>query len=205
MSIHWQVHEITRDWDCPSKASLTAGELREINALALETGFHEVHLLETSKIVVAHWVGLKCRYGCANYNNSWCCPPATPSLEKTKELLSEYELALLLVGERTNEHFYRNNRLKRRGQIKQWKATVSLERKLFLKGYYKAFGLPGESCALCKTCSYPDNCLFPIEKRPSIEACSIDIFKTLEGLGRRIHLAKGITESYLTYSLILLQ
>ena len=201
---HQKIKDITSDWDCPAKSALSAGDFAVIKEMAEDTGFSEVHLLETSKIVTAHWVGLKCRYGCANYNTSWCCPPATPSLEQTRELLSEYELALLLVSEKTNEHFYRRNRAKRRIQVKEWKATVALERKLFLKGYYKAFGLPGEACALCEQCSFPDNCLFPSEKRPSIESCSIDIFKTIQNRGSRIHLAKAPDESYHCYSLILL-
>ncbi len=201
---HIKIVEITRDWECPAKGNLTATKLKKITKMAHETGFAEVYPLETSKIVTAHWVGLKCRYGCDNYNTSWCCPPATPSLEKTRELLSEYELALLLVGSKVNEHFYRKNRTKRRVQLKEWKATISLERKLFLQGFYKAFGLPAEACALCEKCAFPDNCRFPNEKRPSVEACSIDIFKTIERLGNRIHLALKPKESYRAYSVILL-
>jgi predicted metal-binding protein len=200
-----KIHAITKDTAYPVKGSLSAEEMKMVTEMAMETGFQEVFPLETAKIVTAHWVGLKCRYGCSNYNTTWCCPPATPSLEETRELLKEYHWALLLVGTKKHEHFYRRNRAKRRNQIREWKLTVALERRLFLSGFYKAFGLPGEACALCERCSFPENCKFPNEKRPSIEACSIDIFKTIELLGSRIHLAKDPNESYHSYSLILLK
>jgi predicted metal-binding protein len=178
--------------------------LDEITLLAKELGFIDVQPLQTSEIVTASWVGLKCRYGCANYNTSWCCPPAAPDLPTTRGLLSEYELALLLISENTNEHFYRNSSEKRRRQIQRWKATVALERKLFLMGYYKAFGLPAEACALCKDCAYPKQCKFPNEKRPSLEACSIDVFQTLRNLGKSAGLVCNVADCYHSYSLILL-
>ncbi|AFM23593.1 DUF2284 domain-containing protein [Desulfomonile tiedjei] len=185
-------------------SNLTVDALEEIELIAKDLGFIEVHLLETSHIVTARWVGLKCRYGCANYNTSWCCPPAAPDLETTRDLLAEYDSALLLVTENCNEHFYRNSGEKRRIQIRQWKSTVALERKLFLMGYYKAFGLPAECCALCKECAYPNQCKFPNEKRPSLEACSIDVFQTLKRLGKSISIVHNIEDSYRSYSLILL-
>jgi predicted metal-binding protein len=178
--------------------------IEEIKAMAKELGFHDLRIIRTAEIVTARWVGLKCRYGCANYNSSWCCPPASPSLEATCELLSEYSLALLLMTRAKNEHFYRGTAQKRRWQIKQWKATVALERKLFLMGYYKAFGLPSDTCALCKKCSYPGRCKFPNEKRPSLEACSIDVFQTIRKLGKSVDLAESVKDSYNSYSLILL-
>jgi predicted metal-binding protein len=184
--------------------ALTQDALEEIDLVAKESGFREVHLLKTSEIVIARWVGLKCRYGCANYNTTWCCPPAAPDLPTMRELLSEYEVALLLVSDGNHEHFYRNNAAKRRQQIQRWKSTVALERKLFLMGYYKAFGLPAETCALCKECGYPKQCKFPNEKRPSIEACSIDVFQTLKNLGQSAGLARRVEDSYSSYSLILL-
>lgn len=187
-----------------SPSLMSPDSMEEIDLLAKELGFIEVHALKTSDIVTARWVGLKCRYGCANYNTSWCCPPAAPDLQTTRDLLSEYDLALLLISKDANEHFYRNSPEKRRKQIKHWKSTVALERKLFLMGYYKAFGIPAETCALCKECSYPKQCKFPNEKRPSLEACSIDVFQTIKRIGKSASLARNVADSYHSYSLILL-
>ncbi len=198
------VQEICRTRGVHSPISISQDILEEIERLAKELGFNEVHLIHTSKIVVARWVGLKCRYGCAKYNTNWCCPPAAPELEAIRELLAEYDLALLLIRECNNEQFYRNTNDKRRFQIKQWKSTIALERKLFLMGYYKAFGFPADTCALCKQCAYPEQCKFPNEKRPSLESCSIDVFQTLKRVGKTVGLARNVNDTYYSYSLILL-
>jgi predicted metal-binding protein len=199
-----KVQHINRTMGVNVGATVTQETLEEIDRLAQGFGFEEVHLLKTSEITTARWVGLKCRYGCANFNKSWCCPPAAPDLEAIRELMREYELAVLVISDNRNQHFYRNAMEKRRAQIKQWKATIALERRLFLMGFYKAFGLPAETCALCKECAYPDQCRFPNEKRPSLEACSIDVFNTLTRLGKSAGLARKVEDSFHSYSLILL-
>jgi predicted metal-binding protein len=199
-----EVHDMPCRQDDNVLITMEPEAIEEIKGMAQELGFDEARMIRTAEIVTARWVGLKCRYGCANYNTSWCCPPASPNLDATRELLSEYSLALLLLGRSNNKHFYRNSNEKRRRQIKQWKATIALERKLFLMGYYKAFGLPSDTCALCKKCSYPGRCKFPNEKRPSVEACSVDVFQTIRRLGRAVELAGSVKDSYNSYSMILL-
>jgi len=74
-----------------------------------------------------------------------------------------------------------------------------------LSGYYKAFALVSECCALCKSCAYPDACRFPNEKRPSVESCAIDAFQTLKNVGRDYDLAHDLKEEYNYYSIILLE
>ncbi len=157
------------------------------------------------KLLVSEWVHLKCRYGCKNYSTNWCCPPATPRPEKVRKVLSEYTTALLLVGSKTCADFYRNNGRKRGMQVKCWKGTIGIERMLFLEGYYKAFSLVGECCALCKTCAYPDECRFPQEKRPSVESFSIDVIGTLKNLGTSSKVATSTGETFNYYGIILLE
>lgn len=168
-------------------------------------GIQGIHLIKTSQIVVAQWVRLKCRYGCGNYNTNWCCPPATVTVKEAKEILREYKIALLLSSEADNPHFYSSISKKRRKQVQFWKSTIAIERELFLLGYHKAFGLISESCVLCKKCAYPENCLFPKEKRPSVESFSIDIFQTLHSIGKAAIVARNSSDHYKHYSIILLE
>lgn len=168
-------------------------------------GLNAIFPFRIDKIVVAEWVHLKCRYGCNRYNTNWCCPPATPKPDKVRSILSEYSRALLLVGSNSCADFYLNNQRKRVTQVRCWKGTVSLERLLFLEGYYKAFSLVGECCALCKECSYPDECRFPQEKRPSVESFSIDVIGTLKNLGTTSTVAAKTGETYNYYGIILLE
>jgi len=170
-------------------------------------GLESILPFHTDEIIIAEWVYLKCRYGCRLYNKNWCCPPATPSPERVRKILEEYSLALLLVGNRTFPEIYHDNdnAKKRAKQVRCWKGTVSLERFLFLEGYYKAFGLVGEACALCKECNYPGDCLFPQEKRPSVESFSIDVIGMLKNLGVSTQVAGHKTESFRYYGIILLE
>jgi len=168
-------------------------------------GLDAIFPFRIDKIEVAEWVHLKCRYGCNQYNTNWCCPPATPSPDKVRAILAEYSTALLLVGSTSCSDFYLNNARKRSSQVRCWKGTISLERTLFLEGYYKAFSLVGECCALCKECAYPDDCRFPQEKRPSVESFSIDVIGTLKNLGTTSTVAAETCETYSYYGIILLE
>ena len=168
-------------------------------------GLNAIFPFSIDKISVAEWVHLKCRYGCNQYNTNWCCPPATPSPDKVRVIISEYSTALLLVGTTNCSDFYLNNERKRISQVRCWKGTISLERMLFLEGYYKAFSLVGECCALCKECAYPDDCRFPQEKRPSVESFSIDVIGTLKNLGTTSEVATKTCETYSYYGIILLE
>ena len=168
-------------------------------------GLSAVFPFNTDKIVVAEWVRLKCHYGCNRFGSNWTCPPATPGPDKVRAILDDYKLALLLVGTKKCSDFYLNNGRKRFSQVRCWKGTVSLERMLFLEGYYKAFSLVGECCALCKECAYPESCRFPQEKRPSVESFSIDVFGTLKNLGKTSMIATDTRETYAYYGLILLE
>lgn len=187
------------------KCQKEKGILEELRNLGKHYNINEIIPLDTSDISVAQWVRLKCKYGCKKYGTSWCCPPETPSPDETKALLCEYSKALLLCGTARNSQFYMDNQKKRRVQVNAWKGTVALERRLFLAGYYKAFALVSENCALCKECAYPDACIFPMDRRPSVESCAIDIFQTLKNIGKPFQLAHDVTDEYNCYSMILLE
>ena len=168
-------------------------------------GLEAVFPFRTEEIVVVEWVNLKCRYGCKLYNTNWCCPPATPNPDEAREILGQYSLALLLVGNQSCQDFYLDNARKRAKQVRYWKGTVSLERLLFLEGYYKAFSLVGETCALCKECLYPNDCLFPQERRPAVESFSIDVIGTLQNLGTTSQVATHQSQTFGYYGIILLE
>lgn len=179
--------------------------LSELGEIGQRYNIHEIIPIKTKDISLAPWVRIKCKYGCSRYCKSWCCPPETPDLEKMQTILEGYREALLLCGTVTNGDFYRDNSKKRRIQVQTWKGTLALERRLFLAGYYKALGLVSENCALCKTCTYPRECKFPSDRRPSVESCSIDIFQTLKNINRQFQIAQDVTSEYNCYSMILME
>lgn len=178
--------------------------LKQLHEKGNQYGLENVIAFNIQEIVIANWVGLKCRYGCSQFNSNWSCPPATPSIAEARELLKEYSTALLLVGSQTCSEFYRDTNRKRTDQVRYWKGTVSLERFLFLEGYDKAFGLVSGACSLCKECAYPEKCLFPMEKRPTVESLSIDLIGTLKNIGIGTPIAMDLKETFKYYSIILL-
>ena len=171
---------------------------------AQKYGWDSVHSIKIEDIAVQNWVRLKCRYGCTNYGQNWCCPPAAPEPEEVRRVLTEYSIALLLVGTLRNPEFY-YSKSSRVIQVRQWKATISMERFLFLEGYYKAFGLTPGACPLCKPCNYPHECKFPFYRRPSVESFCIDFIETLENVGLKSNVAMDKKEHFNFYSLILVE
>jgi predicted metal-binding protein len=178
--------------------------LQRLKESGKEYGLEAIYPISAEEIAVAEWVNLKCRYGCVRYNRSWCCPPATPSPDKVRQILSEYSHAILLQYAHHLPQFYRDEKQKRMGMVRAWKGTVSLERLIFLEGYHKAFSLIGENCALCRDCAYPKNCLFPQEKRPSVVSFSIDVVGTLHRLGMTPHVATDVSGVFTYYAIILI-
>jgi predicted metal-binding protein len=167
-------------------------------------GIERIIPFSSKKIDLAEWVSLKCQFGCSQYNTNWCCPPASPDLAKVRAVLQEYKEALLLIGKRQCKDFYLNNARRRAQQVRSWKEVVRIERQLFLAGYDKAIGLVSGACALCRKCTYPGSCRFPKERRPPIEAFSIDLIGTLKNLGIRTPVAQNTDDTFRYYAIILL-
>ena len=179
--------------------------LRSLLERRRDYGLEKIIRFPIEKIDVAEWVSLKCQFGCSQYNTNWCCPPAVPDLVKTRAVLQEYSQALLLIGSRQCKDFYLNNAKRRAEQVRSWKEVVGIERQLFLEGYDKAISLVSGSCALCKKCTYPEACRFPQERRPPIEAFSIDLIGTLKNLGLNTPVAQNTDEFFKYYAIILLE
>ncbi len=178
--------------------------LKRIAEKGRQYGIETIKPFRVEDFELGEWVGLKCRYGCSQFGTNWSCPPATPELSKAQAIISEYSVALLLIGTQKCSNFYINNTKKRSEQVRYWKGTVSIERQLFLHGYDKAFSLVSGSCSLCKECAYPEACRFPTEKRPTIESLSIDVIGTLKNLGIDTKVAKDPKELFKYYAVILL-
>lgn len=47
-------------------------------------------------MVTAEWVRLKCQFGCGGYGRRLTCPPYSPTPERTRAVLDEYGVAILV-------------------------------------------------------------------------------------------------------------
>ncbi len=179
----------------------------------------DIKLVSTNLVVVADWVSWKCKYGCPAYGKHLCCPPFTPTSGETRKMISEYSSAIIVrlevpAGSGREDA----KRLASEGKTKLQKIVCDLERQAFLSGYYKAFGMSSSPCYLCESCVIEDKlariemiseldavrCRHKDVMRPSMEACGIDIFKTLDNAGYDTKVLKDYAERLELFGMVLL-
>ena len=161
----------------------------------------EAKEITPSSVITAPWVRLKCRYGCGRYGTGYCCPPDAPTPEETREILSNYNRAVLFHYEAA----------KREGEIRFkvlsdfFDDLVDLEGDLFKEGYYKAFVMISGPCTRCTPCAKAEGapCHFGMRARPSMEACGIDVYQTARNNGFPIQPLRTKEETQNIYCLML--
>jgi len=161
---------------------------REIVNAAVELGAKRARLVAPRRVTTAHWVRWKCRFGCSGYQSNLMCPPYAPFPAETREMLDQYKRAVLFEAGR--------------GEPK--KIAVALEKKLFLKGFYKAFGIGAGPCNLCKACAFEEGCRNPELARPSLESCGIDVFATAREHGFTINVVRDLNDAQHYFGLVLI-
>ena len=137
---------------------------------AVALGAKAAKVVDASTIATAPWVRMKCRYGCGCWESSLCCPPHSPTPEETRKVIDSYARAILFEA----------------GGGETKRIAVALEREAFLAGHYKAFGMGAGPCALCDECAFDEGCRHADEARPAMEACGIDVFRTVRANGFEI-------------------
>ncbi len=105
-------------------------------------------------------------------------------------MLDEYNTAILIHSPSAQE------RLR--------ELVVDLEREAFLSGYYKAFALGAGPCHRCKVCHVEQGCRHPGAARPAMEACGIDVFRTVRTAGFPIEVVRDRDCPQNYYALLLL-
>lgn len=115
------------------------------------------------RIITAPWTVFKCQFGCDSYGKNLCCPPFTPTYDKTREILDSYKTLILFTStdKRNVTHF-----------------AVETAREMFLDGYYKAIAFGSGFCNICPDCAGAYPCRNPSKAAPSMEGCGIDVFAT---------------------------
>ena len=168
-------------------------------------------------VAVANWVRLKCRYGCKAYGKHLGCPPYSPTPDETRKILSEYAVGVIARFEALPDRDVPPQRLHHHlwESINRVHETVfQLERRAFLAGCYKAFGFNALPCTFCATCIPEEeervgpfearNCRHKEKVRPSMEACGIDVFKTLDRAGYHLSVLESYSEGFALFGLVLL-
>jgi predicted metal-binding protein len=164
---------------------VTQTHMKKYLEKAKRRGVSWVKIIHPKNVVIAEWVRLKCQYGCGRYGTCLTCPPFSPTPEYTRKMLKPYSKALIMIYDIPPQPQERRIRQKMR------KGIASLEREMFLDGYYKAFGMASGPCNLCKICDITQPCKFEDLARPSMEACGIDVYATLANVGYKLEVVKS--------------
>lgn len=152
-------------------------------------GVRDAHIICPSEVETAAWVRLKCQFGCDGYGQCLVCPPFTPSPEDMRCVLDAYNRAILI-------HFTSDADVKAK--------VADLERSIFLRGAWKAFGLGAGPCYFCEDCPVEKRqCRHPERARPAMEACGIDVFSTVRRAGFPIEVVTHRRQCPNYYGLIL--
>ena len=130
--------------------------------------------------------------GCPNYNTTWSCPPNTPSLEESRELLNKHDYHYIIYME------INASSSKTQTQLEYSFITNQLD--MFIddikKKYPETTIFKSAKCRYCEgngfgDCTCPGNpCRFPDEMWYAPESWGTNIFETMRNIG--INLEKDI-------------
>jgi len=164
-----------------------ANRANDFVQMALDRGAVSAKMVKPSSVITAAWVRWKCQFGCDGFGTSLVCPPHSPTPEETRRVLDGYRRVLLFESPRGRSR----------------KIAVTLEREIFLDGYYKAIGLGAGPCELCETCAFDEGCRHAELARPSMEACGIDVYATARGNGFTIDVVRTRKDPQHYFGLVL--
>jgi predicted metal-binding protein len=175
---------------------------KQLENLFRKHRFEDFKWVDPRKIVVSHWVRMKCMFGCREYGKNACCPPSTPSVDECKDFLGEYAECAVF-------HFQKN--VEKPEDRHDWTKGINarllkMEREVFLAGNPKTFLLFMDSCDVCETCAEERaKCKNKRSARPTPEAMAIDVFSTVKQLNYPIEVLKDYSASMNRYAFLLVE
>ncbi len=204
----------------------SADDMADVNYEVLLSSLKEIYQdispIPAKAVVVADWVRLKCMYGCKAYGRHFCCPPFAPTPAEIRKVLSEYEMAVVIRLVSPSPSATADKDLAwgtaNKAKTDLQKLICDLEKKAFLCGSPKAFGMASSPCHLCKTCAAEERldnglsvsrsdiafCRHRGLARPSMEACGIDVFSTVKNAGYNPGVLTSYSQDLEVYGLVLL-
>jgi predicted metal-binding protein len=179
---------------------LTAEKRQTLESIFKKKGYTDYKWIDPKKIIVAQWVRMKCKFGCAEYGRGGACPPNTPSVAECAQFFSEYSDAVIL-------HF--EGAMDKPEDRHAWSAKINaklvkLEREVFLAGYERAFLLFMDSCCFCKQCTGDrQTCKKPGMARPAPEAMAVDVYSTVRQYGFPINVRTDYRQKMDRYAFLM--
>jgi len=172
--------------------------------MALELGASDAQVIQPARVPTSEWVRWKCQFGCPRYARGYCCPPESPTPIQTRAVLDSYRRGILMHFEIPALPGGAAASRERHNELHE--NVVDLEETVFKDGHYRAFALLFGPCTLCPECAKESGepCNFRGRVRPAMEACGIDVFKTVRDLGGTIRTLRDRSETRHQYALLLI-
>ena len=155
----------------------------KVDSIVFKQGLSDYKWINPKDIVVAHWVRVKCIFGCSDYGLG-TCPPHTPSVNDCVSFFKEYESGLIIrLTKFADKNSYPSDWSK-----EMTNKLLEIEREIFLNGFQKVFLLNQTCCTLCKDCSGNRlDCKDKARSRPSPESFAVDVYTTVRNAGMEIN------------------
>ena len=175
---------------------------KQLEELFLKHRFKNFRWINPQNIVTAHWVRMKCMFGCKEYGKNACCPPNTLPVDECKSFFRDYSEGAV---------FHFEKQLEKPEERHKWtrginQRLLSLEREVFLAGNPKAFLLFMDSCNICENCAEErSKCKNKMSARPTPEAMAIDVFSTVRHLGYPIEVLCDYSKTMNRYAFLLVE
>lgn len=174
-----------------------------LEKFALDLGVAHAKIIPAEKVVIEDRVRLKCMV-CPYYGKNLKCPPHTPSIQEFREIVSEYNSAMIVklkppeISKKITGYGQ-----KKGDDARLWNLDLNnlspaiwsdisdiyktmltdlleLERAAFNQGYAFAIAFFGGRCLLCEKCNLSNGCQNALMARFSAEAMGINVLKTAE-------------------------
>lgn len=160
-------------------------------------GFHKGIIIKTEDIQIDQNVKNACKF-CDSFNNCYSCPPYSWKIEKTKKIISDYKLGIMLVLRIENIPprlmkippiaFFLQLVFVRKYVKKLHRMVLKLE-EISRKDGYETQGFIAGPCLLHLTkCGAIDKsgCKLPKLRRSSLESTGINVYKLAKFYGIKI-------------------
>jgi len=165
-------------------------------------GFDDFRWIDPAEFVVAHWVRMKCMFGCDEYGRGAACPPNAPPVAECERFFREYRHAAVFHFEKKVAKPEDRHAWTRKVNLK----LLKLEKEVFCSGHEKAFLLFMDSCTVCADCTGERaTCKEPKLARPTPEALAVDVYSTVRKLGYPIQVLSDYDEVMNRYAFLLVE
>lgn len=154
----------------------------QVEAQLSELPLYVYFRLKSSDLVFSDRIRWVCEHECPMYGTNWACPPAVGTVAECKARCLAFP-EYLLISTVTEVADIADLEATLATRADHEAVTNQVDAILQAQGV-ETYVLSTESCAICKSCAYPDGpCRFPQKMHPCVESHGIVLTDTAEACG----------------------